>query len=81
MSMFKKLYPFSSEDMRALRAYSNKLSDMSFTAEKNGNYEEADKLFNRSCHVGFFDAYFDGVVYWLKGKEIGEAKKILAEIA
>ena len=81
--MTTKMYPFSKANFAILRKYADKLNEQSIIAENIGDFESSEKLFAESVRIyGIGTDEFgvrtkDGCV-WLTGKEIGEAKKILA---
>ena len=80
--MFYKLYPFSEKNRKAIADYAEALSDKQEEAEVHGEYEEAEKLFNKFCEIGAIlhqmNITTDGKVAWLYGGQLAKAKKILA---
>lgn len=78
-----KLYPFSKRNIAIISNYADKLIDLAEIAEANGDYEKYEELMNKSAHIGALaigglHGFVDTNCVWMTGKDIAEAKKIVA---
>lgn len=71
-----KHYPVSENMMFNLEACHDKMSLMIYEAERNGNFEEAEKITARRDEAD--ELSWKASSGWLSGKDYGRAKKLVA---